>query len=299
MLHWQYNNASKKGIRFIFYSTLCQQNQRFSTNSHFMRIENYLARISYPDLHQISISSLFKLHQSHVYNIPFECLDIHLGIPITMNVENIYKKVVSYFRGGFCYELNALFNWLLNQLGYEASIISAQIINGNQAGPEYDHMAIRVKLESDWLLDVGYGDLFINPIEIKPDVVQYDGANYFMVKELGDDRYSLLMSPTGAHFKEKYVFSLSAVATEKFEEQCQLKQTSEDSHFVKNLICTQPTAKGRKTIFNHKFLHRENGERHISTFENESDLVRCLREDFGIDIAKYQHRLAEMFNYVL
>src|SRR6218665_2378835 len=131
-------------------------------SSHFMRIENYLARINYPDFSTASITSLFKLHQLHVYNIPFECLDIHLDIPITLNVESIYKKVVNYFRGGFCYELNSLFNWLLNQLGYDASIISAQIINDNKPGPEKDHMAIHVKHEGNCLLDAGYGDLFIN-----------------------------------------------------------------------------------------------------------------------------------------
>ncbi|GAB3513241.1 arylamine N-acetyltransferase family protein [Emticicia fontis] len=262
-----------------------------------MRIENYLARISYPDFHQLSLSSLFKLHQSHIYSIPFECLDIHLGIPITLDVEAIYKKVVNYFRGGFCYELNTLFNWLLNQLGYEASMISAQIVNNNQPGPEYDHMAICVKMESNWLLDVGYGDLFINPIEIKPDVVQYDGVNYFMIKELGDDKYSLMMSATETNFKERYVFSLSGVALEKFESQCQLKQTSEDSHFVKNLICTKPTESGRKTIFNHKFLERNESGRHFFTFESEFDLVKCLQEEFGIDIKKYQNRLAEMFQF--
>lgn len=265
-----------------------------------MRIENYLARISYPDFDTLNISNLFKLHQSHVYNIPFECLDIHLGIPITLNVESIYKKVVNYVRGGFCYELNTLFNWLLNQLGYESNLISAQIINNNEPGPDYDHMAIHVKYEgSSWLLDVGFGDLFVHPIEIKPDIVQFDGLNYFMVKHLGGETYSLLMSATENHFKEKYRFKLSGVALEEFAEQCQLKQTSEDSHFVKNLICTQPIAEGRKTVFNQKFLQRDSGGRHFFTFGSENDLVSCLQKEFGIDIKKYQHRLADMFNYIL
>ena len=244
-----------------------------------MRIENYLARISYPDFHQLSLSGLFQLHQSHVYNIPFECLDIHLGIPITLNMESIYKKVVNYFRGGFCYELNSLFNWLLNQLGYEANIISAQITNGNVPGPEFDHMAIYVKHEGHWLLDVGYGDLFINPIEIKPDVVQYDGANYFMVKQVGENSYSLQMSATGTNFKERYIFNLSEVTIEEFEPQCQLKQTSEDSHFVKNLICTKPTETGRKTVFNQKFLQRDDTGRHIASFETGFDLALCLQKE--------------------
>jgi N-hydroxyarylamine O-acetyltransferase len=260
-----------------------------------MRVENYLARISYPDFHQLNLSSLFKLHYLHVYHIPFECLDIHLDIPIELNIEAIFKKVVNYFRGGFCYELNALFNWLLNQLGYTASIISAQIVNEHQIGPAYDHMAIWVKLETDWLLDVGYGDLFTKPIEIKPGIIQCDGANYFLIKELGEKTYSLWMSNNRINFKEKYIFKLSDVAIESFEPQCQLKQTSIDSHFVKNLICTKPTDNGRKTIFNHKFLKRTQNERHFFTFGNENDLVKCLHKDFGIDIQKYQNRLAALF----
>ena len=80
-----------------------------------------------------------------------------------LEIDNIFKKVVNNFRGGFCYELNSLFNDLLCNIGFESRIIEARIYDelGN-LGPRYDHMAIFVKTDKNYLLDVGFGNLFTN-----------------------------------------------------------------------------------------------------------------------------------------
>jgi len=45
--------------------------------------------------------------------VPFENLDIHRGVPIVLSVPAFYEKIVTKRRGGYCYELNGLFAWLL------------------------------------------------------------------------------------------------------------------------------------------------------------------------------------------
>lgn len=56
--------------------------------------------------------------------VPFENLDIHYGKKIKL--ENTYDKIVKRHRGGFCYELNGLFNELLKTLGFKTKLISAK-----------------------------------------------------------------------------------------------------------------------------------------------------------------------------
>ena len=60
-------------------------------------------------------------------HMPFENLDVIRKVPIYLNLQRIYEKIVSRKRGGYCYELNGLFNWLLTELGYDAHLIAATV----------------------------------------------------------------------------------------------------------------------------------------------------------------------------
>jgi N-hydroxyarylamine O-acetyltransferase len=70
-------------------------------------------------------------------------------------------------RGGFCYELNGLFAALLRALGFQVTMLSAQVM-GRQGrfGPDFDHMTLMVLLAERWLADVGFGDSFLEPMRL-------------------------------------------------------------------------------------------------------------------------------------
>ena len=66
-----------------------------------MNINLYLERIGYDDILNHDLSTLIKLHQAHVLAVPFEDLNIHLGIPIKLDLDSLYQKVVEEYRGDF------------------------------------------------------------------------------------------------------------------------------------------------------------------------------------------------------
>jgi N-hydroxyarylamine O-acetyltransferase len=74
-----------------------------------MNIEAYLKRIHYDGSRIPTLANLLELHRTHLLNVPFENLDIHLGRPIVLDEEKIIHKIVERRRGGFCYELNGAF----------------------------------------------------------------------------------------------------------------------------------------------------------------------------------------------
>jgi len=117
-------------------------------------IDRYLNRIQFRGDISLNEECLIKLHSCHIMSIPFEALDIHLNRQISLDLVEIYNKVINNNRGGYCYELNLLFHNLLRELGFESHLISASIHDGDSWGPEYDHMAILVRLESTYLVDV-------------------------------------------------------------------------------------------------------------------------------------------------
>lgn len=131
-----------------------------------LNAENYFKRISFQEEIQTNQSSLAALHRNHILNIPFENLDIHRGRKIHLDLSKIEHKVISNRRGGFCYELNGLFGALLRQLGFEVKIISARVFGKEKIGREFDHLILGVSLGKEWLVDVGFGENFLEPIQI-------------------------------------------------------------------------------------------------------------------------------------
>jgi N-hydroxyarylamine O-acetyltransferase len=89
--------------------------------------ESYLARIGYVGSTKPSDTSLAQLHQSHMYKVPFENLDIQYGKALSLTLPDLVEKVVKNKRGGFCYEVNYLFANLLQAIGFQVSILSAKV----------------------------------------------------------------------------------------------------------------------------------------------------------------------------
>ena len=141
-----------------------------------MEINTYLERIGYSGSREPTVETLRQLHRVHMLSVPFENLDIHLGYPIGLSLPSFFDKIVRRRRGGFCYELNGLFGWLLEQLGFKVVMLSVRVFNGTQPGPEFDHLILLIKLEENLIADVGFGDSFLEPLllDTSEEDVQFD-----------------------------------------------------------------------------------------------------------------------------
>ncbi len=89
-----------------------------------MDVDEYLRRVNSTTLKEVSLSNLKLLQANHLKHIPFENFDIHLGKHINLSIEDAYKKCIKSHRGGYCFELNPLFSWLLKQLGYKVNLLA-------------------------------------------------------------------------------------------------------------------------------------------------------------------------------
>ena len=69
-----------------------------------------------------------------------------------------------------------------------------------------------------------------------------------------------------------------------FAEMCHFHQTSPESHFTQNCICSKALPNGRITISGMRLIETRNGERRESLLENEKELQKCLTERFGIEL---------------
>lgn len=257
-----------------------------------MDIQRYLKRINYAGPTAPTADTLRALHLAHLQSVPFENLDIHLGRPIRLDRTALYEKFVVNRRGGFCYELNGLFSWLLQGLGFDVTMLAAGVVGDDgRFGPPFDHLTLRVLCPADpdqsalpWLADVGFGDSFQLPLRLdRPGVPQPDGARAYQIDE-ADDYLILQKRDRDGSRESQYRFTLHPRRLADFAEMCEYHQTSPHSHFTQSRVCSLATADGRITLSEHKLIITKSGkrtERVVGADEHQALLEECFDIKLG------------------
>src|SRR5262252_7889759 len=215
---------------------------------------SYLERIGYSGPTNVSEETLRALHRAHLYSVPFENLDIGLHRKIECTEEAAIRKIVDGKRGGFCYEMNGAFAGLLRSLGFSVTLLSARVgREDGTLGPEFDHLALRVDLEQPWLADVGFGDSFIDPLLLEPDLEQEQGRRRFRLV-VQDGIWHVQRVEADQPWKLEYAFTLRPHVLEDFALMCHYHQTSPQSPFTRKRVCTLATPDGRITLADRKLI---------------------------------------------
>jgi N-hydroxyarylamine O-acetyltransferase len=218
-----------------------------------------------------------------MFAVPFENLDIGLGRKIICDENRFLHKIVDERRGGFCYEMNGAFAALLRELGFRVTLLSARVTgsDGND-GPEFDHMALRVELEQDWLADVGFGDSFVDPLRLKPGLEQEQFGRRYRITS-GNNQFQLEANADDA-WKKQYVFTLQRRELSEFASMCHYHQTSPDSHFTRKELCSLATPEGRITLTGDKVIETLNGLREERVLQGNEEWRAVLRDRFGVSL---------------
>jgi N-hydroxyarylamine O-acetyltransferase len=246
-------------------------------------VERYLRRIDYRGSRQPSPELLHALHRQHLFTVAFENLDIPLGTHIRLDNDSLYDKIVSRHRGGFCYELNGLFGELLTALGFRVHILSARVRREDGGfGPEFDHMLLKVELAEPWLVDVGFGDSFVDPIVFHAGGADQVNGHRYVVLPVGEEWHLLREDDKGQVPLCAFRDQEHQVAA--FQEMCEFQQSSPESHFTRSWICSRATPDGRITLANMRLIVTEGSSRNESALVGEAELRECLREYFSIEL---------------
>jgi N-hydroxyarylamine O-acetyltransferase len=248
-----------------------------------MNKTSYLNRIGYRGPLAPTIDTLRSLHLAHLLTVPFENLDIHLGRPIILDEERFYRKIVDARRGGFCYELNGLFSWLLAELGFDVSRHSARVRKSGGFGPEFDHLVMVVRLEERWLADVGFGDSFRLPLRLDDPEDQTQFGRRYRVARGGED-WTMLERDAAGEIVDGYAFTLGPRSLSEFAGMCRYHQTSPETTFTRKRVCTRATETGRITLSDLRLIGTENGVRSERLLSGEQEFATALREHFGIEL---------------
>ncbi len=249
-----------------------------------LKLKAYLERIGYGGPLHPTAQVLARLHWRHLISVPFENLDIHLGRPIVLGEAAFYDKIVEHGRGGYCYELNGSFAALLKGIGFNVSMLSARVANEDGGfTPDFDHMALLVRMKDSWLVDVGFGDSFSQPKRFDNPRPQRENGRAYRVTDVSGGRLLSQWDEKNS-WKPQYLFTLRHRKLEDFAPRNLYQQTSPDSHFRKGPVCTRLSSEGRLTLTDKKFIVTRASKRFERPLKNPTEFRTLLHSQFGIDL---------------
>jgi len=248
-----------------------------------MDIEQYLQRIGLNEAGECNLDTLHQLVQQHMFQVPFENLDVIHHVPIPLDVERYYQKVVLNYRGGFCYELNGLFNWLLQNIGFDSRLISATVNGPSGAWSlEGSHACLIVELDQPYLVDVGFGDSARMPLPLTGET-RKDISGMYRVIKLEENIYDLQRKETEDEWNTLYRLDSRERDLTEFQVPCHFNQTSPESPFTQKEIASLATSDGRITLSEDSLIITSHGEKqkmHVS----DSEKPTILQKYFKIDL---------------
>ena len=248
-----------------------------------LEIEPYLKRIGYEGPLTTNADTLNNLQTIHMMAVPFENLDITLGVPIMLDHEAIFEKVVRSERGGFCYELNGMLALLLKGLGYRVGHYAARVFGNGVFGHEFDHMCLRVDLDEPLLVDVGFGDSFIKPLRLVHDYQDQQRGITYRLEQSGE-LWTVHKRKPDEDWQIMYRFPDRIRAFHEFEPGCHYHQTSDDSSFTRKTVCSLLTKNGRVTYANGRLIETLDGRRIESDVEDLETCLTLLEQRFGVNL---------------
>jgi len=253
-----------------------------------MDINAYFERINYTKAAKPNTQTLYELHLAHMLAVPFENLDIELKRPIQIDDQSIWNKIVIKHRGGFCYELNGLFAWLLKQIGFEVTYLNARVYRQDGSlGIDFDHLALLVQIPGEsgsWLADVGFGDSFDKPLRFEINTEQIQGLRVYWLEQVSAG-YAVWRRNYDGIQERKYFFDLIPHKfPEEYEAACLYQQTSPESGFTRGSIISRATEDGRVSLEDGRLILTTSGQRTEKPISNKEEYNKLLKEYFAVEL---------------
>ncbi len=245
----------------------------------------YLRRIGYDGPLTASADTLRALHEAHVFTVPFENLDIHLGRPISLDLPVLYDKIVRGCRGGYCFELNGLFAWLVESIGFTIDHLMARVRWGQTAPGPRSHRVLLVSLGGQrWIADVGFGgNGLIASLPLIPNRVDAQYAERFRVMREPDGEYRLDCEVRHV-WEPLYSFTLASHLPVDYTYANYYHSHAPASLFTQTRLCTKPTPEGRLILRDRAFHTRAQGQTQVRTLDDAEAYRQVPEAQFGVSL---------------
>jgi N-hydroxyarylamine O-acetyltransferase len=251
-----------------------------------MQLEVYLERIQYRGELTPTLSVLNAIHAAHVCSIPFENIDVQLGRPLTISINDAYRKIVEQHRGGWCYEQNGLFGWALSEIGFHVTRLAASVMrNPEDDQSAANHLCLLVtcpgEAQLQFLVDVGFGGSMFQPL-LLTERTYHQSPFELGLKQLDDGYWHFSEDLGSAPFG--FYFLTDPGDEQALADKSDFLQNDPSSNFVLNLVA-QKRSIDRHTTLRGRVIRRVSKDVVKSEIlDSPNALVKALFDEFDLDL---------------
>ncbi|RZS44520.1 arylamine N-acetyltransferase [Herbihabitans rhizosphaerae] len=253
----------------------------------------YLRRLGFSEAPEPDLEALTALHRAQVEKIPYETLWIKMGEPRTTDPRAAVDTITGPGgRGGYCYHLNGAFSELVGSLGFDVRRHIAGVQGKPEDRPHLDrnHLGLTVHgLPTDdcpdgaWLVDLGLGDGFYDPIPLVYDEYRQGPFTYRLRESEVDGGGWRFDHAAGMSFVGFDTAPAAAVPGD-FTEKHRWLSTSPDSGFAGPVVVSVRTADAVVTMRGCRFQRFDADGLTETLVSAEQDWFGALADVFGVTL---------------
>ncbi|MCJ7840062.1 arylamine N-acetyltransferase [Lederbergia sp. NSJ-179] len=247
-------------------------------------VNAYLQRIGYDGPLATSAQTLARLQECHLHTVPYENFDILHKIPLSLEIPDLYEKIVIRNRGGYCFELNALFSWLLRELGFPVTDYFARFWRDEpNLPPKRRHHVLKVETEGKfYLCDVGVGGIVPRkPIEMVEGLVQTQGNEGYKLEKVPEFGW-MLYEKKKEQWREIFSFTEEPQLAKDYIMASFWCENAPESIFTKEAMAAIRTKDGRNSVSGKEFRIFIGEQVHAFSPSSKEEYKQALQTYFGI-----------------
>lgn len=236
---------------------------------------------------EADIALLDQLILAHQLTISFEDLDSRFSLaPIDLGIAALERKIIQGNRGGYCFELNALFRALLLDCGFSAQPVIGRIVR-MATGPEspLNHYGILVSTNAGRrYADVGFGGpMAACSLPVEDGSLTQSGGQEFRVQRKSAGWWCISYRRAGSddEFVDVCLFRDEPCLPSDFLPLSWFTETHPESVFRTTLLLNRRTEDGNVSVRENQFTRRsgKTTEKRTITFDQ---LPQLLEQEFLI-----------------
>lgn len=236
----------------------------------------------------LTLELLDRMIFAHQSRISFENLDVHdFHRPISIEIPDVFQKIIVQGRGGFCFELGALFGQLLRAAGFQAVPCIGRNVRGKDFYPPLMHRAELVDVGGTrYYCDVGYGGpMAACALPLVDGAERTSCGQTFRITQMDDVWWtvSYLSARTGTTAPIVHFMNANTVPVD-FEPLSYYCATHPDSVFVLERIVNRRTEDGSLNIRNNVFTRISAEGRETREITSVPELNATLKQQFGLEV---------------
>jgi N-hydroxyarylamine O-acetyltransferase len=245
-------------------------------------LDALLNRIGLESAPPPTLDGLQTVHRAYVTAIPYEDLAVQLRAYRPLDVDELADRILSGGRGGYCFELNTVLAWILEQCGFDVRRHQGVVGVHERLDPPapVNHLALSVHLDGEvFLADAGLGEGQIDATPLKAGA--HGGPLTMTVEPEEGGGWFLRHHPWGSF--EGVRVAAPVVQLDAFQPHHRRLATDPESKFVNTLVVQRPYRDRIETLRSRVLTVRGPQVDEQRVLADADDLATTLDDRFGID----------------